>query len=359
LKKKGLVLLVSICLILAVVACAAPAPAPAPKPTPTPAPAPKPQPVTMKFHMMFAEASMEYRDIFGPWAKKVETDTSGQVKFDFYFNSALGPPNGQWERLSTGVTDVEWIIPGYAAGLFPLTSVLELPFLGVDYSTETYCRIMNDLEQKFPEFRAEHKDAKMLVAATTSPQGVHTVTKPLRTMEDWKGAKIRSAGAVSSKTIELLGGSAVAMPVSDVFLALDKKTVDGVMMSMGAFRAMKLLDVLKYHTFMTAGTVPIWVAMNSKKWAALPKDIQDTVDKISSTWWQVVGKSFDNEVNAAIAEIKTRGQEMIYPSQDELAKWANACKPQTDEWLAMTKSKGLPGQAILDEVIALAKKYKK
>ena len=75
--------------------------------------------------------------------------------------------------------------------------------------------------------------------------------------------------------------------------------------------------------------------------------------------FQVVGKSFDNECNAAIAEIKTRGQEIIYPSEAELAKWADACKVQTNEWLAMTKSKGLPGQAILDEVIALAKKYKK
>lgn len=357
-KKKGLlILLVSVCLILVVVACAAPAPAPAPKPTP--APAPKPQPVVLKFHMMFAEKSMEFRDIFGPWAKDVETATGGRVKFDFYYSNALGPPTGQWERVTTGVTDVEWVIPSYTAGLFPLISVLDLPFLGFPYSTEVYCRVANDLEQKFPEFRAEHKDAKMLVVGTTSPNGFHTSKKPIRTIEDFKGLKIRAAGGVPARTIELLGGSPVAMPVTEVYLATEKGVVDGVCMSMGAFRAMKLIDVLKYHTTISAQTVPIWVVMNWNKFNSLPKDVQDIIDKISPPYWQVVAKAFDNENEAALAEIKKLGQEIIKPSEAEIAKWREVCKVQWDEWLAMTKSKGLPGQAIFDETLKLVEKYKK
>lgn len=357
-KKKGLVLLVSICLILAVVACAAPAPAPKTTPTPTPAPAPKAQPVTLKFHMMFAEKSMEHQSIFLPWGQAVEKETNGAVKIEYYYASALGPPNGQWERVTTGVTDVEWVIPEYHAGLFPLVSVLNLPFLGVPYSTKVYSGIINELNNTIPEFKAEHKAAHMLFMSTTSPNGVHTFPRPIKTLADWKGLKIRSAGAVASKTIELLGASPQSMPVSEVFLNLEKKVVDGVMMSMGAFRAMKLIDVLKYHTLLSAQTVPIWVVMNNNKYNSLPKDVQTAIDKVSSKWADVVATSFDNENDAAIAEIKKRGQEIIYPSDAEVAKWRDTCKGQWDEWLAMTKSKGLPGQAVFDATLKLKDKYK-
>lgn len=171
--------------------------------------------------------------------------------------------------------------------------------------------------------------------------------------------KIRSAGGVPSRTIELLGGSPVAMPVPEIYLSLEKGVVDGVSMSMGAFRAMKLLDVLKYHTTISAQTVPIWVVMNLNKWNSLPKDVQDAIDKVSSSYWQIAAKAFDKENDAAIAEIKQRGQEIITPSEAEIARWRDVTKVQWDEWLAMTKSKGLPGQQIFDETLQLVKKYQK
>ena len=124
---------------------------------------------------------MEYNQIFNAWAQDVTGATDGQVNFEFYLSSALGPPPGSWERVTTGVTDVEWIIPEYTPGLFPLTSVLNLPFLGLPYSTEVCSNVMYDLYQEFPEIRAESEAAKMIYVGTTSPAGFYTAKKPIRT----------------------------------------------------------------------------------------------------------------------------------------------------------------------------------
>lgn len=363
-KKKGLLtLLVSICLILVLAACAQPTPAPTTPTTPTTptaptTPTPAPKPVVLKFHLLFPDVSMEYKGIYAPWAKAVEEATSGMVKTEFYFASALGPPPGAWERITTGVTDIEMMIPGYTAGVFPLTSVTELPFLGYPFSSEVCCRIQTELDQKFPEMQAEHAAAKMLFVATTSPCGFHSAKKPINTLEDFKGLVIRAAGAEQSRLIELLGATPVMMPVTDVYLALERGTVDVLNMSMGIFRPYKLHEVTSAHTIVAATTVVFWVPLNKDKWNSLPADIQKTIDKVSAPYWQVAGKAFDGEVAWNIDFIKGAGRTLIYPSAVEVQRWRDTCKVQWDEWVADMKAKGLPGQAVLDEALRLAAEYK-
>ncbi len=362
--KSKIMQIVIVCTLLVgliIAGCAAPAPAPSPAPSPAPAPAPAPKPTvlkTLKFHIMFSDKSMEYNQIFNKWAQDVEKATNGQVKFEFYLSSALGPPPGSWERVTTGVTDVEWIIPEYTPGLFPLTSVLNLPFLGLPFSTDVCAHVMFDLYNKFPEIQKESSAAKMLFVGTTTPAGFYTSKKPIKTLPDFKGLKLRAAGELVSKMIESLGASPVAMPVPDVFLAVEKGTVDGICMSPGAFRALKLMDVLNHYTVVASQATPMWVVMNWDAWNSLSPEVQKTIDDISPGYWKVVGAAFDAEWDAAFKVIKERKQDVIYPSDAEVAKWRDVCKWEWDEWVKTLSAKGLPAQAVLDETLNLIKKYK-
>ena len=303
---------------------------------------------------------MEHRNIFGPWAEKVEEATDGMVKIEWYLAMALGPPPGTFERIVSGITDIGFSTPSYTPGPFPLTSIAEVPFLGYPYvgGAEIASRVINELDQKFPEMMAEFAEVHMLWHANTSPAGFHTLKSGFRTLEDFNGQLIRAAGKAPSRTIELLGGTAVPMPVPDVYLAMEKGTVDCLNMSVGIFRPYKLFEVLQYHTLIPTNVIAMAVTMNLDTWNALPADTQAKIDEISADWWQVHGKSFDAESAWVLNHIEEIGQEIIYPSDGQMQRIVDATRVQWDEWVAEMEAKGLPGQAILDEAVRLAEEYK-
>jgi len=143
-----------------------------------------------------------------------------------------------------------------------------------------------------------------------------------------------------------------------VYQALEKGVVDGLCMSPGAFRPMKLLDLLNYHTIVTSQCTPMWVVMNWDAWNSLSPEAQAKIDEMSPSYWQVVADAFDGEVAAVTAEIEKRGQELIYPSDAEIGKWRDACKWTWDEWVKTLEAKGLPAQKVLDATMSLVEKYK-
>ena len=79
---------------------------------------------------------------------------------------------------------------------------MELPFLGYPYagSSENASHIIHDLNQKFPEMRAEYSAAQMMFLHTNSGAGFHTLKYPIRTLEDFDGLLIRAAGGDPART---------------------------------------------------------------------------------------------------------------------------------------------------------------
>jgi len=168
-KRKALALMGSICLVLILAAlpfmtaCAqpapsptpAPAPAPTPAPTPAPAPAPSPEkvwelrlasvnPVTMSFHSAGTQ----------PWCDMVEEATKGRVKITVFPSQTLCKVEDSWTAVNTGVADITFHVTGYYPGMFPLSDIVALPFLGPAPALEN-SQIFWRVSEEFPEIQAE------------------------------------------------------------------------------------------------------------------------------------------------------------------------------------------------------------
>mgnify|MGYP000585579979 CR=1 FL=1 len=81
------------------------------------------------------------------------------------------------------------------------------------------------------------------------------------------------------------------------------------------------------------------------------------IDEVNDGWVAYCGREWDKGAVASLEFSKSKGQEIINLSPDELAGWYHRVQPLLDEYVAETEEKGLPGKAFLDEILRLKKKY--
>jgi TRAP-type C4-dicarboxylate transport system substrate-binding protein len=217
--------------------------------------------------------------------------------------------------------------------------------------------VANDFAKKMKP--KELDDVKVLYLHAHGPGLLHT-QKPVRTMADIKGMKIRSTG-LSAKIVETLGGVSVAMPQGGTYEALQKGVVQGTLAPMETLKGWKQAQVVKYTTDCTniGYTTAMFVVMNRKKWDSLPQDVQKVFDEVSQEWIAVAGKAWDNADVEGYKFSAELGNKVIKLSAAEQARWKAAVKPVAEGYIKSAESKGLPGKQAVAEVELLIKKYSK
>lgn len=280
----------------------------------------------------------------GEWAKEVEKRSNGRVQISYYPGATLTPPAQTYDSVVKGIADMGMSLFGYTRGKFPLTEVIDLP-LGYKSGTQA-TKLINAYYKKFKP--KEMDEVKILYLHAHGPGLLHTSKKPVRTMEDLKGLKIRSHG-LSAKVVQALGGAPVGMPMTETYDALSKGVAEGVMCPYEGVQGFKLTDVVKYSTedYGIAYTSGVFFAMNKKKWDSLPPDIQKIMEDVSEEWIPKMGKVWDDFDKNAKQEVKRLNKTIITLSKAEEARWIKQVQPILDEYVKNAKAKGLPGDQAL------------
>lgn len=178
----------------------------------------------------------------------------------FYSGGALAPAVQQYEGLVFGAFDMTMTLPSYTPGRFPLIEVMHAPFQFS--SAEQASGIAWDLFEQHPGLQQEFGDVKVLAMFTTEPSQIHTRTRPVRTLEDLQGLRIRSPGAVQNEVLQSLGAVPINMGAGDVYDALERGVIDGVLIGDSAIPSFSLHEVLRYRTAANFYVSTIIIAMN-------------------------------------------------------------------------------------------------
>jgi TRAP-type C4-dicarboxylate transport system substrate-binding protein len=275
------------------------------------------------------------------WAKEIEKRTNGQVAIQIFPTGTLTKPQQCYDGVVNGISDIGMSVFAYTRGRFPVMEALDLP-LGYP-SGKVATRAANAFYQKFqPE---ELKDVKVLYLHGHGPGLLHT-KKPVRSMEDMQGLKIRSTG-LSARIVVALGGVAVAMPQNAAYEALQKGVVEGTFAPMETLKGWKQAEVIKYTTDSRAigYTTAMYVVMNRGKWNQLPKDVQQVFEAVSQEWIDVHGEQWDKDDKAGRAYTLSLGNEILELSDAETARWEKAVQPIMDDYVTAVQAKGLDGEA--------------
>ena len=292
------------------------------------------------------------------WARDVEKATDGRIKVTIYWSQTLGKASEQYNTVVKGVADVAYGYQAWTTGRFPLTSGLELPFLfpsGVAASRAAW-----EMYSTTKYLKPEYEDVKVLGLSAMDPKSIFLGKKPVHSLKDLKGMKIRCQGLAETKTIELLGAVPVAFPITEVYTALERGTVDGTLIAAAPIYSFRFDQVLKYATEVGLGCGTFFMIMNRKTWDSLPPDIQKSIDEISGLRIsEIGGKVFDLESAEAFKLLTERGIERYRLPPEELKRWKDAVAPIRDWWVGETQAKRLPAKEVLGEILRLSEKYSK
>jgi TRAP-type C4-dicarboxylate transport system substrate-binding protein len=344
-------------LVLLISACAkTPEPAaPADGTKPAPSQPEATEPIEIKVAFGDSSASVFHHSVLVPWGEEIEAASNGKLKVTHFPDGSLGPANEHWDLAVKGLADVSWQITLLSAGVFPLTDAVTLPPTGI-HSAEKMNVILWDLYKNNEYFQKEYQDAKVLFFAGGPPQW-YWANKSIKAVSDVKGLRVGSTGGPAIEAIQLHGGSPTFFLPMDMYLSLEKGTIDGVAFIAEGVAAFKLNEIADYCCTIDMCTFPAVVAMNHNFFDKLPADLQKVVDEVSSKWNAKAGKVADDSNLHAAQAMKDAGVEFYEPAENELESWYTPLSPMLDTWKSTVDGLGMPGQEIMDEVLKLSDKY--
>ena len=319
-------------------------------------------PVVLKFHTFMSPQSNVWRDMHMAWMDKVEKESNGRIKFERYPAMQLGgTPLNLYDQAKDGVVDVVWTLVGNTPGRMPRTEVFELPFMMTN--AEATSRAMWEYVQT--NARDEFKDVQLLATHVHGPGVIHTKDKPVKSINDLKGMKVRGPTRLITSMLKSVGATPVGMPLPQIPDALSKGVIDGAVIPWEVVPAVKVNELTKYHAefdpkLPALYTTTFVLAMNKAKYDALPPDVKKVIDANSgietSAWLGKVQEGNDVQGRKAT---EASGGIINRLTQTDYEAFRKAADPVDDDWVKEMNAKGYNGKALLDNARALIQKNTK
>jgi TRAP-type C4-dicarboxylate transport system substrate-binding protein len=197
----------------------------------------------------------------------------------------------------------------------------------------------------------EYKGVKQLGVFTHGPGQMFT-KRPVNSIADLQGLKIRTGGGVAEAVAKALGASAFVKPAPESFELLKSGVADGVFFPMESIISFKLDTVLEQATLFPGGmySSAFGFFMNEDKWNKLPKQDQEAIEKISYEHIaRLAGRSWDDADARGLEVLKKSGVKIVNANSELVAEVRKRSAPIIDDWIKKAGAKGVDAARILAE----------
>ena len=288
------------------------------------------------------------RLLMRPWSKEIAKMSGGSLKVRVYPAGALGKgPRAQFKRAIDGVADITFGLQGYTSKLFPRSTMVELPVIAAN--SEELVKKLWSVYDKY--IAGEYANVKVLAIWVGEAPVMMTRKKPIRTIADFKGLKIRTPSKAQASLIRALGATPVAMPVTKMYRALETGGVDGLMVPPSVIRSFKIGEVARYFTTgLPFGRSPFFIVMNKKTWNGLSAEHKALINKTTGRDWSIKATRIYEKAGAGgLGSVRKTGKHKIYAfsAEDERKGRAILLKARAGI-VADLEKKGIPAGAILE-----------
>jgi TRAP-type C4-dicarboxylate transport system substrate-binding protein len=303
--------------------------------------------VELKLHSFVPPRHVIWADVLTPWTSEVAQLSKNEMTVRMFPAMQLGgKPPELYRQMVQGIADVIFTLPGYTSGDFPLMALTELP--GTAKSADDGTR---KLWKHFDQYLSrEFKDAKVLMLWNSDTASIMSKSKPVRSIDDIKGMKIRTPSAAQSAQLEHLGATAISMPVTQIYNSLDRGVIDAAMIPMSAALDFKLIEVARYFTINAPlGRSPFLVALQRGRYEALPANLKKVIDDTTGLDLSLKGAAtYDRQNNASIEAVKkATDRDLIELTDQQHQDWVKAFRPLIEKKVEEGEKGGLPARGLI------------
>ncbi len=309
--------------------------------------------LNVRFNGMYSPKHPLSREAFNPWAKKVAEVTEGRVKVTMFYSGALFKPKQAYDAVASRVGDMGVVLPTYARNRFLLSGVVDLPMVA-DEKALNNSEVLWEMYNTFPGIQKEFSDVKVLWTYMNPAFQLHFTKKTVRNLEDLKGTVVSAGGTVNAKIMKSLGASVESIPMTQVYLALQKGVIEGCFLPYAPLKSQRMADLLHFHTNANLMAVAFFVVMNKDVWGQISPQDQKAIAGISGlAGAQLVGSVFDKYQGKDTAWMAKKGDKFYTLDPAERERWAKRIIPIRNGWIKDAKAKGAPAEKILDTALKL------
>ena len=324
LMSKKIVSLVMVCICLVFIAVVI-----------TPAPVLAADAIKLRLSNALAPGTFQNKVLLPAFAKEVKDKTGGRVTVELYPGGQLFGHEETVEALVRGGVEMGFNSINHWVGFNPVFCWNDYPFLVSDLP------LFLQKESKILPFTAkslEKINAKILGFVPYSSTCIAS-KGPIEKPGDVKGLRLRGVSDPFFDAIKAWGGVPAAVSAGEMYDAVAKGTLDGVMSGWESIEARKLFEVTKFVVGPTSAS--IWgIFINLKTWNNLPQDVKAVVEAAAANTHKMGFQEQTRIDEEAIKSLKGRGLKVKIFTSQENAVWQKATQPAYDAFLKRCADKG-------------------
>jgi TRAP-type C4-dicarboxylate transport system substrate-binding protein len=239
------------------------------------------------------------------WMDFVRQRSGGTLVIRPIWSGALLSSDESMSELRHGVADIGLITPIYVRGGAHLIRVQSGFYSGVR-EIEQQVALYRCLADATPQVREELHGLVVLAVQGGSLPGLITRDRPVRRLEDLRGMRIRAPTELMS-VLRHLGADPVNMPMGEVYSALAKGVLDGVIAPPDTFRALHFAEVTRHYTNLAVprGAYPAR-AMGERRWARLTPQQRAVLTESTPVWEAALAREIRAAAASGIQEAATK-----------------------------------------------------
>jgi TRAP-type C4-dicarboxylate transport system substrate-binding protein len=291
-------------------------------------------PVTLRLASYLPPEHFGTKLIVNPLIAKIDEYTGGTVKVQNFPGGQLANAPGTLNAVKSGLANMGFVGVGYVGDAMPLSTIAELPgaFSDLEKGHAAYWQLVQDklAEAEF----LPNKVRPVMMNLLPQTQLVLARTIEINSLSDLAGLKIRVPHATAGDAISALGMVPVEMPVSDLYLALERGTVDGAINLTASIPAYKLDEVTEaVTTNLSMGSIGFFLVIAQKDWQKLTPEQQEQVARAGAEVGTTSSATFV-KVNAdAESKLAEGGMTMITVPEAVLAEIDAALATVGEKWV--------------------------
>ena len=258
--------------------------------------------IRLKLSFFGSERGDSYQHAVKPFVDAINASGGGPLAVDVHYNSALGKTLAEQPRLVLdGRADIAFIFPGQTPYRFPDNELLELPglFRNAREGTLVYSRLV-----AAKALRGYEK--LFVIGAYTSAPNIISSRKPINSLVDLKGQKIRANNPMQAELLARLGAIPTVMSSSQVANAIRRGAIDGALMCPAGLFQFGVAAVTSHHYLLATPVSPSALVMSRKTFDALPEAAKALIRKHSGKWTAAAWiDAYQSHVREGLAQLRS------------------------------------------------------
>jgi len=217
------------------------------------------------------------------WMEHVERESGGTLDIVPMWSGALLSSDMSLEELRHGVADIGLVTPIYTRGGTHLIRIQSGFYSGAT-TIEAQVALYRCLEASVPQLSRELHGVHVLAVQGGLLPGVVTTNRPVRSLADLRGLRIRAPTELLPVLREL-GVDPVNMPMGEVYSAMARGVIDGVIAPIDTFQTLHFDEVGNFYATLTVprGAYPSR-AISERAWRQLTRQQQALLDRSRNVW---------------------------------------------------------------------------